>query len=329
MRSRRALALSLFLLVAGNAFAQDDAAVTSAYESAAQGLKAFEDGQSAEALDQFTRAYAIVKLPSLAVYMARANVKLGHYLAAAALYAQASQLEDGLGDHEVQQRAREEALSEREALMARMPRLVVQTPGIPTQSVTLQVDGSPVPSAALAEGWQLDPGMHRVTAYSGNQKLERDSSVSEGLVQTVVFQFQKEEPTNVPIIPPKQPIYSPPAPGSRAMRSATWVSFGMGGAALVFSGTTTVWALVKKHELNESNPNWNDNYCAAGNPGSDCREYKTLRTLSILSFYTGLVGVATGTVLLLATPGKQSSHPSAARVTPWVGAGIAGVEGRF
>ena len=168
----------LFLLITCKAFAQDDAAVTSAYEFAAQGLKAFEAGQSTAALDKFSRAYAIVKLPSLAVYMARADVKLGHYLAAAALYAEASQLEDGLGDHDVQQTAREEARTEREALLTRMPQLVVQTSGVPLQSVAVQVDGTAVPSAALAVGWLLDPGTHRVTCLLYTSPSPRDGLLS-------------------------------------------------------------------------------------------------------------------------------------------------------
>lgn len=312
----------LFLLVSGKAFAQDDAAVTSAYEFAAQfaaqGLKAYEGGQPAEALDKFSQAYAIVKLPSLAVYVARADVQLGHYVAAAALYAEASQLEDGLGDlddHKVQQRAREEAQTERQALIARMPRLVVQTPGVPIQSVAVQVDGTAVPSAALAEGWPLDPGMHRVTAVSSTQKLERDASVSDGRTETIVFKFQTATATITQEIPPKQVISSPPAPGFRAMRNATWVSFGAGGAALVF------WGVAGLVALEEKPANW------ACSVASDA--YCKWRTLSTIGFYTGLAGAATGAVLLLATPGKQSRHQSTTRVTPWVGLGSAGVQGRF
>lgn len=315
MRFTRAQAPLLLLLVCSNALAQDDEAVTSAYESAAQGLKAFEQGQSTEALDKFSRAYNVVKLPSLAVYMARAHVKLGHFMMAAALYAEASQLPDGLGDHDVQQAAREGALREREALLARMPRLVVQTPGIPIQSVVIQVDGSPVPSTAVAEGWLLDPGPHRVTAFVGNQKLERDALVSEGLVATVVIQFQTEPAPNTRKILPQQANNPTALPGSITMRNATWVSFGIGGGALVFGGVAALVATEEKPAR------WS---CT-----QDSDTYCKWRTLSIIGVYSGLVGIATGTVLLLATPNKQSGHQSATRLTPWLGAGSAGVAGQF
>lgn len=329
MRFHWALTPVLLLLVAHQAFAQDDAAVTSAYVYATRGLEAFEQGKPTQALEEFSRAYALVKLPSLAVYMARAQLTLGHYSLAAALYAEASQLQDGVGDHDVQQRAREEARNEREALTARMPRLVVQTPGVAIESVAIEVDGTSVPSAALAEGWHLDPGVHRITAIAGNQHLEQTARALDGHAETIVFQFLAPPTPRAPQSHPEQAESPRVFPGQRAMRNATWVSFGIGGAALAFSGTTAIWALVKKHDLDTANPNWSVNSCPAGNSGSDCREYKSLRTLTIVGFYTGLVGATTGTVLLLTTPSGQSRHPTAARLTPWVGLGSAGVQWQF
>jgi hypothetical protein len=329
MRSRWALALLLSLLVAGKAFAQDDVALTAAYAHAEQGRDAFFQGQYTEALDKFSQAYALLKLPVVAVYMARAHEKLGHYTAAAALYAEATQLGDGPGDHEMQQIARDDAQREGKSLLARMPRLIVQTPGIPIQTVAIRVDGTAVPSAALAEGWRLDPGVHRITAAAGEQRLEQSEPVGDGVTKTVVFVFQPARDSTAAQIPPRQPERLPPEPGTRAFRNATWVSFGIGGAALVFSGTTAIWAIVKKADLDKSNPSWNVNSCPAGGLGSDCREYKTLRTLSTLGFYTGLAGAATGAVLLLATPSSPNRHQSGAQLTPWVGLGSAGVSGQF
>ncbi len=315
MTSRWALAPLLYLLVASTAFAQDDAAVTAAYEHAAQALNAFEQGRNTEALDEFSRAHALVKLPSFAAYMARANVKLGHYLAAAALYDEATRLEDGPGEHEAQQNAREEAQREGQALLARIPRLVVQTPGIPIQLAAIQVDGIAIASTALAEGWRVDPGVHRVTAQTGDQKLEQTEPVSEGVTKTVVFVFQPAKTSNGRQMQPKQPDQYPPESGTNAFRNATWVSFGIGGTALAFWGVTGLIAVEEKPA------EWN---CATTSSA-----YCRWRTLSTIGFYTGLVGVGTGTVLLLATPSAPTRHQSGAQVRPWVGVGSAGVSGQF
>jgi hypothetical protein len=170
--------------------------------------------------------------------------------------------------------------------------------------------------------------MHRVTAVSGNQKQERDAPVSDGHTETIVFKFQTATAAATQQIPPEQIISSPPPPGLRAMRNATWVSFGVGGAALAFSGTTAIWAAVKMHDLDKLG-SWDVNRCEIAPSQSDCNAYRQLRNWSLVGFYTGLVGVTTGTVLFLATPSKPTRHPSAAQLTPWVGLGSAGVQGRF
>ena len=246
MRLPRALVPLLLLLFATKAIAQDDLAVTKAYEFAADGLNAYDAGHPAEALEKVSQAYAILKLPSLAVFMARVHASLRHYEQAAALYAAAQQLEDGPGDHEVQARARQEAQQEREALLARMPRLVVQTPGVTIQAVSFQLDGSAASSVELAQGRPVNPGFHRIIAMSSGRMLEQTEMVQDGATKTIVFTFQPAFFT-----PPKIDTNQPSStePGTRALRNATWVSFGIGGAALAVWGTTGIWALVKAHDL--------------------------------------------------------------------------------
>ncbi len=323
MRFGRALAPLLLLLVTSTAFSQDDSAVTTAFEQASQGVKAFEAGKPAEALEQFSRAYAIVRLPSLAVYIARSQAKLGHYTQAASFYAEATQLGDGVGDHELQQKARSEAEQERRELLARMPRLVVQTPGVLIQGVRFQVDGVATPPDELAQGKPMDPGLHRVIAVSGPRWLEQAQTLENGATNTMVFDFQPAPP-NPPILAKERPIESP----GGALRTAIWVSFAIGGAALAVSGTTAIWALVDKRDLDNSGRRWDAGACDGGPFPSKCKEYGHLRTVSTIGFYTGLVGAATGAVLLLATP--TSKHvQKGAHATPYLGLGVSGVQGQF
>ncbi len=95
-------------------------------------------------------------------------------------------------------------------------------------------------------------------------------------------------------------------------------SVGIGPRRSPTRGTTPIWAAVKSHDVTKSGQPWDINHCALGSLGSDCREYKTLRTLSTIVFYTGLAGAATGAVLLLATPSGPARHQSGAQLTPWV-----------
>jgi hypothetical protein len=322
MRFARALAPLLLLLVTSKAFSQDDSAVTAAFEQASQGVKAFEEGKPAEALEQFSRAYAIVRLPSLALYMARSHTKLGHYTQAASFYAAATQLDDGVGDHELQQKARSEAAQERQELLVRMPKLVVRTPGVLIQGIRFQVDGIATPPDELAQGKPMDPGLHLVIAVSGERRLEQAETLQDGSTKTMVFDFEPAPP-HPPIAAKEQPI----EPSGAALHTATWVSFGIAGAALAVSGTTAIWALVDKRDL-DKNGTWRVGDCENASSASKCNEYGHLRTVSTIGFYTGLVGAATGAVLLLATPTSKSVQ-KAARATPYLGLGVVGVQGQF
>jgi len=52
------------------------------------------------------------------------------------------------------------------------------------------------------------------------------------------------------------------------------------------------------------------------------------KTLSMVSFIVGGVGVAAGTTLFILS-GKKESEPTHAGVHPWIGLGSAGLNGRF
>jgi len=152
----------------------------------------------------------------------------------------------------------------------------------------------------------VNPGVHTIVASCGNQSLNKVEAFSDESRKTLVFAFTAPpERVAVPYNPPDQ---QPPRPQeeSSAVRRAAWVSLGVGGAALAFSGTTAIWAWTKHRELDQAGK-WDVNHCPPGGAGGDCREYRTLRTLSTIGFYTGLAGAATGVVLFLASsPGAET-----------------------
>jgi hypothetical protein len=269
-----------------------------------------------------------VHLPSLALYMARANVKLGHLLVAKQLYAQAQELPDGLGDPEVQRNARHTAGAEFETLQSRIPRLVVQVPGLSPESLIVQIDGSAVPPSQAARGWQVDPGPHQITAVFGNQRRDQQAALPEGETRVIVFNFQPQ-PTPVTRVIAPPDIES--TTGNTSLRTAGWVSLGIGGAALAVWGTTGIWALSKRHQLNQTPGMWDANHCESAPSAKvqDCETYDRLGRISTIGFYTGLLGAATGGVLLLAVPSRPNRPVKAAHLTPWIGIGYAGVQGTF
>jgi hypothetical protein len=324
MRLTGVRAFCLMLLLSGPALAQQDADVNTAYQFAAEGLSAFEAGSYAESLDKFSRAFSMVQLPSLALYMARANFRLGHWLAARELYAEAGRLPDGVGDPQVQQDARRAAITEAEALQASIPRLVIQVPGAPSASLSVTIDMTNVPAGLASAGTQLDPGQHQVTVGFAGQYQTQQTYLTQGESRTLVFRFQTE--------PAKKPIEPDLTHGSSStsgMATAGWVTLAVGGGALALSGVTALWAVSKHRNLDDKGA-WDVNHCQSAPSVGDCEDYSRLRAVSTVSFYTGAVGVATGVTLLLLAPKKQPQKRTVGvPIKAVIGAGYAAVLGGF
>ena len=304
--------------------AQDEAAVNDARELLAQGLSAFNAGHFGEALDKYTRAFSIMKLPALAVHMARADVKLGRFVAAADLYQEATQLGDGVGVPTAQSRARGEAQVERSALLLRIPKLLIRVVGVDPKAVSVQVDGATFPSESYESGWLVDPGTHKVTASFGNQLQEQMAAMLEGEARELRFTF--EASPNKVVGQPAQSGNTANA-GTSTMRTAAWAGFGVGGAGLLVSGITGLLALSSRHRADSTQ-------CNLQPRGSNCDQsaadrYGTYRTIAGVSFYTGLAGVITGTALYFGEPAQKKTRDAGVHVLPWLGLESAGVEGRF
>jgi hypothetical protein len=321
------LFVSLALVsVANVARAQDAAAIDDAYQKAEDGLREYKAGHYSQALDNYTRAYSIVHLPALAVHIARANVRLGRFVSALRFYDEAVKLSDGVGDPQVQARARTDAQAEGRVLLPRIPRLVFRVSGVTAASTTVNVDGAQIPIELYEAGWLVDPGSHQVTANFGAQRQSQWIAVSEGQLRELTFTFQPP-PGNERLVA-KAPVSSAEASQAPStLRTAAWVSFGVGGTGLLVWGITGLLAVSSRNSANSTgcNQEIREASCDEGAIGN----YQTYRTLAGVGFYTGLAGVVTGAALYLGAPQQKKSRETTAVVLPWFGLGAVGAEGRF
>src|ERR1700690_1029150 len=116
MNYRRSLGLILatgLLLGTSSAFALTDGDKEAVRALANDAAQDFDRGQFAAARDKFQRAYAIAKVPRLALRAAQANLKLGQWVAAYELLRQAIALErNDLWLGKTQEQAQADALRE-------------------------------------------------------------------------------------------------------------------------------------------------------------------------------------------------------------------------
>ncbi len=324
----RSLLVAAVLAASLPAHAQSQAMVASARELGKQGLVDYDAGRYDVAATKLEQAYAVVKVPSLAVYTARALAKTGKLVRAAELYLEATRLPTDPKWQQMQFDMQSAAATEREALLGRIPRLVLTLEGAEPSSVTLTMDGATVPSALLGMEQLIDPGKHRFSAKRGTEEVTAEAELNETDKKTVTLRFAKAPvvaPVPVPVpVEPKPPppaAKPPPAPaprpvpvapleegsnsGTNTRRMVGWAAIGVGGAGLVVGSAAGLFALLKRSDLTDGD-SCADNDCYP-ETADDVDTYNAGRTVSTIGFVVGGIATAAGITLLVTAPKSKGS----------------------
>lgn len=319
MMRRATLTLFLCGAICRHAAASDQSvpAAESAYASAAEGLAAYKSGHFDVALERYSRAHQAMKLPALALHIARCHQQLGQWTQALLFYKQAGELPDGVGDPVVQERARAQAQAEMLSLLQRMPRVVLRTKFDVRPPVA--IDGAAVGEQIFGDGWLVDPGEHRITAGRSGE-LQMTWQVTMLASQRTELVYTKlptgtAHPDGAAI---QRDLQSP-----SGVRTAGWIGLTVGALGLATWGVTGLIALKKSHDLDALNCGGSLPPC----PSSETTSYDHYKLASTVSFYSGVAAVAAGATLLLAAP--KPVRNVQARVVPWIGVASMGVRGDF
>ena len=206
----RTLLLSLSLGL-GVAHAQskpvDPATRAAARDLGSAGVKAYQDGDYATASEKLEKAYALLPMPSLGLWSARALAKQNKLVAASERYLEVGRLEVSGGDAEVQNQAKKDAAKEAAEIAPRIPSVIVQLRGANPDEVQVTLDNNVLPSALIGERRPTDPGVHRVTGRRGDAVVESQVNVTAGQTAVAVLNFTGQA-SAVP------PTGTPPATGA-------------------------------------------------------------------------------------------------------------------
>jgi hypothetical protein len=319
----------------GIVHATDDSAKGAARELANAAKDDFDAGKFEDAGSKFQRAYEIAKVPTLAVWAARALVKRGKMVAASELYRQAALLvPNDLWVGDVQQQAQADAEKELGELQPRIPRLRVQVERAAANEIEVTVDGARMAVALLGIDLPTDPGRRHIVGRRGAEVVEQTVDLAEVDRKEAVLRFNAAPPAPVVAEVPPAPAVTdqrtPPspatvdataaAPNDHSQRTWGWVVAGVGAAGLL-TGVVTGIAVMANSGLRNDCPN---GVCPASKNGS-ADNYNLMRNISTAGFIVGGVGAAVGVTLLLWTP-KGEAEP---HVALWLGPSSAGVKGAF
>jgi hypothetical protein len=339
-----AVLASMWLATATPALAASDAERAAARTAANDGAEAYDQKRWADALDRFQRAESLVHSPVHLLYIARAQAQLGRLVEAHESYTRLSRETLAAGSPAAFAEAQRNGGTELEQLEHRLPYVTVVLEGAGQAPVDITLDGHPFSSTLVGLAVPLDPGEHQLEAKSTGLASEPVRvTVAEGAKQQVVLSLHAAATAGAaPAAAPPAPVAAPPpkeehpqaeSGGGNGMRIGAYAAFGVGAVGIA-AGTIFAIKASGKHS---------DADALCNGPGGQCPvdskaqieslddEAKSASTLSVVSFAVGGAAVATGVVLLV-LGGKSSAEGSPAQtasVTPWIGLGSAGVNGRF
>lgn len=280
--------------------AADDASRGAARRLAQAGVEALQEQRYDAASEKLERAYSVLRVPSIALWSARALEKRGKLVEASERYLEATRLDATVGDAAVQRQARADAEAERQALLARIPSVTIALSGAPAEATQVTIDGEAWPSALWGEPRPTNPGEHELRAQHAEDIVTLKVTLKEGDKRSETLSFRPAA-APAPVTPPPPPPPSKPEP-SNIQRTAGFVAIGVGGAGLVV-GAVTGFLVASRHSDLEGSCNA-QNQCDPAKQ-SDIDAYNSLRPISAVALIAGGVVTAAGVTLLLTAPRSE------------------------
>jgi hypothetical protein len=313
---------SAFFAMAAVCFALAAPAIAQSQESEARALgdragAAMLRRHFHEALDLYERAQALAPSPFYLLGVARAEAEVGK-LSSAHRHYQEFLAASETATWGALVSAGDEARSEAADVASRLAHVTITLNAVDAPQLAL--DGARL-DAATGQEIDIDPGPHGVVATAkGCAPAEARFSVIEGGHATVALALAGcRSSASAETSGPLSADGAAPSTGTGTQRMLGWTAIGVGGAALATGVIAAVVVMRDRAELatvcaNQMCPR------AAIDRLSVTQRWATIANVS---FIAGLIGVGTGTLLVLTAP-RVSAKP-----VPYVGFGTVGVVGRF
>jgi hypothetical protein len=351
------LGLSL-LGISGVALGQTDEQRAGARTLATEGAMAFNEGRWKDAVDLFARAESLVHAPPHVLFMARAHAKLGQFVKARESYWKIIREQLSPSAPQAFRDAQAAAEEERKQVEPHVGRLLVKVEGADgAKDLAVTVDGQPFPTVMLGVPQPMDPGEHTVTATAtGLKAVPAKVAIKDAGFGSVVVKMEVDNAAPAPGPAPAEPAAGSdavvttgptgaapadtgPSKGNSGMRIGSYVGFGVGAVGLALGTVFVLQSSGKRKDADAAAKDLEDTGCSidggtcdADSPGAKKvaqldDEASSAKTLGIVGFVVGGVGVAAGVTLFILSSKKE--EPKSAYVTPYVGLGSVGVRGAF
>lgn len=340
-----------------HASAQSGEERASARALAGEGATAFKEQRWQDAIRYFTRAEQLVHAPPHLLYSAKAHLELGHLVEANDLLLMIKNDTLAANAPPAFVHAQEESLTLLQQLNPRMSSLAVDVKNAGDQAFEIHIDSGKLDAMFRGVPKAINPGEHHVSAIAdGLRANEVVVQIQEGEKKTIDLEMKPDPSAHLtPVAPPVEASAvsasaGPAAPASPGpdqgpesgekpgwLKIAPYAAFGVGAVGL---GLGTVFALSSASKRSDADKLFGEltadcgTQCRANDPRAEKiasldHDAGSAKTLSIVGFVIGGVGVATGVTLLVFDVGGKPKTSGGVRMTPVIGLGSAGVSGIF
>jgi hypothetical protein len=320
-----AVAFAMALSVHAGAQQVDDATRSAARTLATDGSAAYQANDYAQAYDRFDRAYQLVHVPTVGIWAARSLVKLGRFVEASERYLEVARAPLAPGAPPEHAKAQRDATEERDQLLPRIPSVRVLLDGAQASDVFVSLNDQLLQAALVGVNRPVDPGKYRIKGVRGEQVVEANVDIPEGVTRDVTITFPKlshvkpSEPA-----PPLPDDNAPPAPSANGSdHTLAYVAFGVGGAALITGGIFGGLALSQKSDLDGACP---ERKCGPAEHSAN-DSYDTKKLVSGVGLIAGAALVGAGVVLYFTAQAPQAEEH--ARVGAFYDGQALGLRGSF
>jgi len=332
---RRAILLESTLivgatLVAGPLHAQSNSALAESLFR--EGKKLLEAKRFDEACPKFVESARLDLSSGVELALGLCLEGQGKFASAWGAYLSAANLahHDGRPDRENAAKARANALEPK--LSHVTFDVVPATSGL--AGLELRQDGVVIGSPAWINA-PVDPGPHKLEVTApGKKPFSRSYSVG-AIGDSVTVHVPALE--DAPLPPAPEEVVSVVVPEHHAPEPQTgkWVKpfgFVLGGTGIAALGVGTALGIITLNDASQVHgicPTTSTNTCASGQARSENQTAQTLANVSTGLFIGGGVAVATGLILVLASPRSKEGASKSAWVRPALSPTFAGVSGGF
>jgi hypothetical protein len=162
------------------------------------------------AVEHLDKAYAVLHVPTIGLWLARSLAHSGKLVEAAERYLEVERL-DPEGDAKVQKRAQQDAAKELVELNKRIPSLTIGLEGAAAADVKIALDGVSLASVLVNEARPVNPGKHTIVGTYGKERVESVVQVGEKERAVTKLTFHAPpEPERVA----EEPAATTPAPAA-------------------------------------------------------------------------------------------------------------------